>query len=120
MRFFLAIFMINLLITSCAYNKEELPKPKKNSGISPPQHSITYTQHTKRILDNYCISCHSPLGSISSSLLHTYTDAKIYADNGRIQVRTINIGDMPTLGSPLLTVAEKDTLQMWLNQNAPE
>lgn len=112
----IAILFLCILISSCGYNKEELPGPVElpANGVE-----ITYTTHGKAVFDAHCISCHSPLGgSVAGVNLDTYTDVKLKADAGRIQVRLVDGSPsfMPTSGS--LPQATKDTIQMWLDQGA--
>ncbi|MCO6500741.1 MAG: hypothetical protein J5I47_10230 [Vicingus serpentipes] len=114
-----------LIMVSCRYNKEELPTPKNNSTPTPTYNGpvITYTNHTKKLFDNYCIACHAPGASVSFWPLTSYTEVSVYTNpGGKIQVRVLDQGNMPPTGSAsgFLTPAEKDTLQMWLDQGAPQ
>ena len=121
------VVLFLLSVISCAYNKEELPQPTTTSNTpSTPNYSgptITYTQHTKRLFDTYCTACHAPGATQSFWPLTTYTEVSMYTNvGGKIQVRVLDQGNMPPSGSAtgFLTAAEKDTLQMWLDQGAPE
>ncbi|MBL4593227.1 MAG: hypothetical protein JKX68_05345 [Flavobacteriales bacterium] len=110
-----------LIITSCANNKEELPNPETPIVITGTP--ITYNNHTKKYFDNYCIACHAVGQTQSFWPLTTYTEVSAFTgSNELIQKRVLDFGNMPPSGSVsgFLTLAEKDTLQMWLDQGAPQ
>ena len=115
MKNILLVSIISLFIVSCAYNKDELPKPNEtgaggtSTGGVP---TITYTSHAKAIIDAQCVLCHSGSGQFPP--LNTYSAA--FAKKLRIEARTIVQGTMPPSGS--LPQTTKDTLQMWINQGA--
>jgi uncharacterized membrane protein len=122
MRYFLTFVVVFSLI-SCVKNKEEMPAPEAAVDTSGPV--ITYTQHTKKIFDNYCITCHAAGLSQSNFPLTTYNEVTFstYAEiGGKIEKRVLIQGNMPPSGSAAgqLTAAEKDTLQMWINKGAIE
>jgi len=116
----------SILLASCSYNKEELPAPtptSSNNQQPPSGPTITYTKHTKRLFDTYCITCHAPSASVSFWPLTSYNEVSVYTNTGgKIQTRVLDLGNMPPTGSisGFLTVEEKDTLQMWLDQGAPQ
>jgi len=119
----LTFFSLLLVFSSCAYNKKDLPAPEEVVVATGPP--ITYTNHTKRLFDSYCISCHAPTLSQANFPLTTYlevTNSTYASPGGIIQKRVLDQGNMPPIGSATgqLTIAEKDTLQMWLNQGAPQ
>jgi uncharacterized membrane protein len=114
----LTVFALSSFFFSCKYDKEETPKP---SPSETTQDSITYTNHTKRIIDQYCTACHAPSASQAFFPLTTFNEVSVYSgSNGLLQVRVLNQENMPPTGSSTgqLTAAEKDTLQMWINQGA--
>ena len=105
---------------SCKYDKEETPEPVDTSASSQSA-TITYNNHTKRIIDQYCIACHAPSATQSFFPLTNFNEVSVYSGTGGLlQVRVLDQGNMPPTGSATgqLTTAEKDTLQMWLNQGA--
>ncbi|MCB9359807.1 MAG: hypothetical protein H6587_10680 [Flavobacteriales bacterium] len=99
--------------------KENLPTPTGN-GNTGTNTTITYSNFTKKIIDNNCISCHSSAGLNVNPHLETYTQVKTIANNGRLKARVIDEipTRMPPTGSLPQTV--KDTLQLWINQGAVE
>lgn len=107
-----------LALTSCAYNKEELPSPDEVT-VDTNAPIVTYTSHVKAIIDNNCINCHSSVGGQTPFLIN-YSQVQSQANSGRILTRVINGSPsfMPLSGS--LSQPELDTLQMWLNQSSPE
>ncbi len=115
----ISLFLLTLIV-GCAYNKKDLPVPEEAPVITGPP--ITYTNHTKKLFDSYCISCHAPAATQAFFPLTNYTEVSVYTGvGGKIQTRVLNQQNMPPTGSASgqLTTAEKDTLQMWLNQGAP-
>ena len=122
MKYVLILAVVLMATSSCNYNKEELPIPDSNTPVVVGP-TITYTNHTKRLFDAYCISCHASGLSQSNFPLTTYQEvtAGNYSSNGGvIENRVLIQQNMPPSGTStgFLTLAEKDTLQMWLNQGA--
>ncbi len=118
---FIAIFML----ASCSYNKEELPAPVSGSataiGFTGP--TITYNQNVKKYFDNYCTACHAPGATQAFFPLTTFAEVSAYSGiNGKIETRVLVQGNMPPTASAsgFLTALEKDTLQWWIDQGAPE
>ena len=122
------LILISLFVlVSCSYNKEELPVPGASNGngtnTNVNETLITYTQHTKKYFDNYCTACHAPGLTQSFFPLTNFAEVSVYSGvGGRVQARVLNQGNMPPSGSitGFLTVAEKDTLQWWINQGSPQ
>jgi len=116
------IFAAILILTSCAYNKDEAPAPSTPVVTGP---KITYTDHTKKLFDTYCITCHAPLLTQANFPLTSYSEVTFgnYASiGGIIEKRVLIQQNMPPSGSQAgqLTPAEMDTLQMWIDQGAPQ
>jgi cytochrome c5 len=120
----LLILLLTSLFFSCSYNtieeeKENLPTPKiiDNGGIEA---TVTYTNYTKKIIDDNCISCHSPIGLNVAPQLTTYTQVRTIANNGRLKARAID--ELPTRMPPIGSLPQtvKDTLQLWINQGTAE
>jgi hypothetical protein len=114
-----------LFLVSCVNNnnKDELPTPQGETATTFTGPIITYTSHTKAYFDNYCIACHAVGQTQSFWPLTTYNEVSNFSGTGgKIQTRVIDFGNMPPSGSGsgFLTTAEKDTLQMWLDQGAPQ
>jgi len=119
MKNILVLFSV-LTLSSCVYNKEEMPVPDANSPVEIGP-GITYNNHTKRLFDTYCISCHAPAASQQFFPLTNFAEVSVYSNTGGlIQSRVLDQMSMPPSGSQTgqLTTAEKDTLQMWLDQGA--
>ena len=119
-----ATFTICFACFSCSYNtledeKENLPSPNGNGsgGITA---TVTYSNYTKKIIDDNCISCHSSFGLNVTPHLTTYNQVKAIANNGRLKARVID--ELPTRMPPIGSLPQtvKDTLQLWINQGAAE
>lgn len=113
-----------LFLASCVNNnnKDELPTPAAGTTTFTGP-IITYTTHTKNYFDSYCIACHAVGQTQSFWPLTTYNEVSNFSGTGGlIQTRVLDFGNMPPSGSMsgFLTAAEKDTLQMWLDQGAPQ
>jgi len=119
------ILLAILIISSCSYNKEKLPEPISNAPVAFSGPNVTYTNHTKRLFDTYCISCHATGQTQQNFPLTTYSEVTVgnYSNaNGKIENRVLIQENMPPSGSTtgFLTLAEKDTLQWWIDQGAPQ
>ena len=117
------IFMTLVVMTSCNYNKEELPEPE--AVVAPTSPPVTYNLHTKRLFDTYCIDCHAAGQTQQNFPLTTYSEVTVgnYSNaNGNIENRVLIQENMPPSGAStgFLTPAEKDTLQWWIDQGAPQ
>lgn len=113
-----------LFLASCVSNnnKDELPVPLPEETVASTFPPLSYTTHTKNYFDNYCTSCHAPGLSQAFFPLTTFNEVSVYTGtNGKIKTRVLIQGNMPPSGSVTgdLTTAEKDTLQEWLLQGAP-
>ncbi len=123
MKFYLSLFTVALIVASCSYNKGELPEPVEKNNSNNNSSAITYNDHTKRLFDAYCISCHAPGATQGNFPLTNFSEVSAYSGTGGlVQIRVLDQANMPPTGSAngQLTQAEKDTLQMWINQGAPE
>ena len=110
----ISVFTIGILLSSCAYNKKELPAPEENVIQGDP---VRYTNFTKLVIDNNCIVCHSSGGG-QTPFLTTYNE--VAAQKTRVVARAIN--NIPSIMPPTGALPQniKDTLQMWLDQGALE
>ena len=119
MKTILGIITISFLITSCAYNKSELPEPLEEEVNVP---KITYTNYVKTMIDNnHCLECHISGGIAAFRDYTTYNGIKTVAASGELKNRAIdNNGVSMPMGYPPLDQNIKDTLQMWINQGALE
>jgi cytochrome c5 len=110
------IFSLILLVFSffaCTYNKKELPAPE-DVVVDPNAPSITYTNFTKNVMDNNCVSCHFSGGQ--TPFLTSYSEVQSVAS--RIKVRAIDGSPTAMPPSGLMPQTTLDTLQMWLDQGA--
>ena len=112
-------FILSFFLFSCSYEKIELPEAN-NTQENLTTEDITYTNAVKPILDQHCISCHSPSGSQSWLDVSTYSGAKAQVTNGGIQSRVINESPGPMPPSGGIPQGEKDILQAWIDQGTIE
>ncbi|KJS05744.1 MAG: hypothetical protein VR77_07445 [Flavobacteriales bacterium BRH_c54] len=111
MRKLFGVTIILTLFYSCYYNNNELPQP-----------TLTYTQHTKKIIDNKCNNCHSPTATQLVHLPYLTNYNEVKNQISRIHTRALIQETMPPSNSNngVLTQRERDTLQLWLNKGAKE
>jgi uncharacterized membrane protein len=111
--------ILSILLFSCSYEKIE-PPAANNSEDELIIEDITYTNDVKPILDQHCISCHSPSGSQSWLDVSTYSGAKAQVTNGGIQSRVINESPSPMPPSGGISQEEKNIIQTWIDQGTIE
>ncbi|MCY7363306.1 MAG: hypothetical protein LH629_14755 [Ignavibacteria bacterium] len=105
------LFGISLLITSCLYDKADLPT--LNNGCD----TTYYTLSIKPIINNNCAiaGCHV-VGGTGTGNFTTFASLKPYLDNGSVQIR-INLDPSDLLYMPLgntLDSADLATLNNWI------
>jgi len=118
---FVAFYSIALVV-SCSYNKDKLPEPVIG-GVGTPSDTIissttvvTYTNHVKEIMDNNCVSCHSPGVIGQLPFLTNYLEVKLQSSTDRIPDRGLNALGGPMPPSGLMPQTTLDTLQLWIDQ----
>jgi len=110
----LTLLLLPLIIVfSCSYN-DILPEPIEDKTLQESEIDITYTNHTKKIIDNHCVSCHSSFGQ--SPPLTNFSE--VSSQKSRIQARAIDNNPTPMPPGNPLPQNLKDTLQLWINQGA--
>lgn len=114
MNHFLKLASITFIffVVGCSYNEIELPGPKESITLQETELSITYNIHTKKIIDNYCVSCHSSSGQFPA--LTNYNEVSTHIN--RIQARAIDNNPTPMPPGNPLPQNLQDTLQLWINQ----
>lgn len=107
---------------TCTYKKYELPIPETTPNDSLVENKITYTNFTKRMIENnHCLECHSGPSPAAGRDYTTYNGIKAVADNGLLKIRAIdNVPPSMPYGYPPLAQNIKDSLQLWLDQGALE
>lgn len=119
-KIFVLSFIV-LAITSCE-NKVGLPPVATPAPVAPGAcDTITYTKHIQTILTNNCTGCHNSSLASGGVDISTYTGAKAKALDGRMKVRAIDNSDIlkgPMPQSGLISQAERDLLQCWINNGA--
>lgn len=110
--YLLTFFMVN----ACTYDKVKLPDPapliEEDSTLK-----ITYVNYVKKVIDNKCVSCHSP-GGLEQPYLTNYNE--VFSFKERVKARAID--NTPSAMPPYnpLEQSIKDTLQLWIDQGALE
>lgn len=111
---YIFLFIFTFMI-SCTYDEVELPEPVVINNDSTLK--ITYVNYVKKVMDNECVTCHSPSG-LEQPYLTNYNE--VYTSRTRIKARAIdNIPSAMPQFNPLAQ-SIKDTLQLWLDQGALE
>jgi mono/diheme cytochrome c family protein len=96
--------------------------PTPTPGVTPtptPVGAVTYSQLVAAggIFANSCISCHSAANAAGGLNLAIYANARNAAANIRTRVNNAN-NPMPTGG--LLPQAQRDRVNAWVDQGAPQ
>lgn len=101
------------LIALIACNKEE-----KTNNTTPEPCIASYTTDIKPVIANKCATtgCHGHNGLAN---LNDYNILKERADNGNINKFVFELKMMPPTTATQLTDAEKEKLQCWLKNGAP-
>jgi len=118
--YFLIILFSAFAFSSCYYDKADLLYP----GTNAPCDSITaisYSQHVKPLLQQYCYGCHSGASPSGNIAMGTYATDKAIAVNGKL-FGTINYSSgfspMPA-GDPKLTNCKIAVIKKWIDANTP-
>lgn len=99
-----------VLIIACKKEEEPQPAPCKP----------TYDAGIKTIVDAKCAlsGCHD--GSVPLPNFKTYPELKARVDNGKVKSFVFDLKIMPPANATQLTDEEKELLQCWLDNGAPE
>lgn len=105
----------------CTNMAPEIPTNKEGSGNCSPQFpnmKVTYNNYVKKIVNQYCIVCHTGGNSPGPGNFGTYSGILPYVDffsSRVIQDRA----DMPQGNAPL-PKAVRDSLNIWIRNCSPE
>ena len=110
-RYIITFLSAVVLIIAC--KKEEEPQP--TTPCKP-----TYTADIKTIIDAKCAlsGCHD--GSVPLPNFNKYPELKARVDNGKVKSFVFDLKIMPPSTATQLTDEEKELLQCWLDNGAPE
>lgn len=116
-RSFFAFLSLLLLLSSCAFDKEEVifpEDPLKNCDTL----NVSYAATVKPVMDTQCATCHSLSLATGGVVLEQYSDVKPYADSGQL-VSVLEYNSeikMPTTGKlPLCDIAK---IRSWVRDGA--
>lgn len=88
-----------------------------NTGTLPDSTIISYSKHIKPLIDTYCLGCHNGLGASGGVQLDSYTNIKVYANNGLLYGTIAQLNGyaaMPVGGK--LTDCEIKAFKLWIDQ----
>lgn len=109
----------SLFFGSCESENEE----NLLGGIACDTTNITYNNSIATLLNNKgCVTCHNTNFASGGVNLDSYSQAKQYADNGKLfgSVNHENgFSPMPEGGSKLST-CELNKIKAWINRGSPE
>lgn len=125
---FVAIVGTILYLASCT--KDKAMEPGAAVSCIPDTYTVTYTADVKAILETYCGtlgnfgSCHQSIANGGIGFDYTtYDGIKLEFDLGTLENRVFVVKDMPfpgTLGPTTLSDCDKQKLQKWIDEGAPE
>lgn len=109
-RYIITFLFAVVLIIACKKEEEPQPTPCKP----------TYNAGIKTIVDTKCAlsGCHN--GSVPLPNFKTYPELKARVDNGKVKSFVFDLKIMPPANETQLTNEEKELLQCWLDNGAPE
>ena len=109
--------IVVFIATSCYYHKEDLLY-----GNNCDTTNVTYSLTIKNLLNNFgCLGCHvgvNPPGGIN---LESYSNVKIYVDNGRLYgavTHSPGFKPMPD-GAAKMNDCDIKKLKAWIDSGAP-
>jgi len=112
--YFVVMFGL-IFLGGCYYDVAEELYPSTETFCDTT--NITYSAKVLPLIQNNCYSCHSgaaPSGNVS---LDSYTNLKIYADNGKLMgviSHASGYSPMPQGGNKMSS-CEISTIQTWIN-----
>lgn len=115
------VVWIVLLVGGCENTApeiaDEIPDPQACTPQFPGM-NITYDNYVKKIISNHCISCHAGGNSPGPGNFTTYNGVKPHIDHFFVRVIQ-DRADMPQGMAPL-PKSTRDSLNIWINNCAPE
>ena len=109
-----------VLLSACE-DKIDPIDPGGNGGDGLPD-NVTYTQHVKPVLDQYCAFCHGTgvtgaarQGAPPGIDMDTYDTAVATSERSNVRIQA---GTMPPAGP--LTAYDRDLFQKWVDQGTQE
>ena len=121
-----------LAISSCTYDKRDMPTPAivPTDSIVPIDSSVSYSVNIKPIIITYCFGmgaqqCHvTNTNQGSNGDFTTYAGLKAKVDNGAIAARVFNpLGGMPpsySTSPQIITPVELKKFKDWVALGAPD
>lgn len=115
---FSCCLLTGIVLTNCTKDEGKAPV------VTPPPvelcDTITYTKHIKKLMDDYCVSCHKNSADVGGVGLTTYAEVKDRTQAGRMKARVID--GVPTFmpqGGELST-AQKQLITCWIDKGMKE
>ena len=113
-----ALLISTLVLTNCTKDEGKAPV------VTPPPvescDTITYNKHIKKIMDDYCVSCHKNSSDVGGVGLTTYAEVKDRTQAGRMIARVIDgvQSFMPQGGQ--LSSSQKQLITCWIDKGMKE
>lgn len=108
----LSILLLAGLLSWNGCKKDEDPDPNdKGPACSLSNADLSYTKNMKKMIDTYCISCHSGSGPGIGDY-RTYEGIKSRLENGLILERVVIAKTMPQGGG--LSQSQRDSVNCWI------
>jgi hypothetical protein len=118
-RLVLFLTLIVMGASGCYYDIEEELYPQQNGCDTA---SVTYALSVQPLLQSRCYSCHTGSAPASNVHLGTYSNVKIYADNGKLMGAISHAAGFPPMpmGGSKLSSCEILKVQSWIDRGALE
>ena len=116
-------FLFILLISGCYYDnfQEMHPNVPANSssgnGANCDSANITYTNHIKKIMTNYCVGCHNANNKGGGIALDTYSDVSNCASNNLYSsvIWDGATSQMPKGSTSKISDCSLKQIKLWIN-----
>ncbi len=109
--------LLTTLQTGCYYDNEEDLYGSSGGGTCDTT-AVSFSADVQPIINTNCISCHAPGGQQETQPLTTYSEIKVFAENGKLIERTNN-SSLPMPPTGLMVECNRDFLKAWVNAGAP-
>lgn len=108
-----------LLLAVLSWQGCDKDDPKKGPDCNIQNADLSYTKNIKNIIDQQCVSCHSPGSGVVGAIgdYRTYDGLKTFLNNGKILDRVVITKDMPQGGA--MSQAQRDSINCWIAAGYP-
>lgn len=113
-------FVVLIGLQACLTDKGEVPTVEPDPTLCDSL-AVTYTNDIVPIVTNHCAigGCHDNFAAPTTGNFTNYTELAERANNGKLKTEVFDLGRMPLDPGPPLSVEQKQALQCWMDDGAP-